>query len=143
MKVASAVRDDLPAVLELLRSADLPAAGVAEHLEGFFVARDDRGTLVGCIGAEVYEDIGLLRSLAISESSRSSGVGRALVEALLASARRDGLRALYLLTTTAERYFPRFGFEPVPRSEADSRLEASEELRGACPDSAVLMRLEL
>jgi amino-acid N-acetyltransferase len=49
----------------------------------------------------------------------------------------------HLLTTTAERYFPRFGFEVIPRAEADPKLEASEELRGACPSTAVLMRRRL
>lgn len=143
MKVEAAVRNDLPETLALLRSADLPEAGVEEHFDRFLVARDEQGRLVGCIGAEVYGDVGLLRSLAVSEEARSSGIGRTLVTALLARSRDHGLGALYLLTTTAPRYFPRFGFEPVPRSEADPRLEASEELRGACPDSAVLMRLEL
>ena len=50
---------------------------------------------------------------------------------------------MYLLTTTAEDYFPRFGFEVIDRSEADERLKESAEFRGACPDSAVCMRLSL
>lgn len=143
MKVEAASSGDVPAVLDLLRAARLPPAGVESHFDQFLVARDEGGRLAGCVGAEVYGDVALLRSLAVSEAARSSGIGRSLVEALIHRSRERGVRRLFLLTTTAEAYFPRFGFEVVPRSEADPRLEASEELRGACPDSAVLMRLEL
>lgn len=143
MRVEAASPGDLPEVLELLRGAGLPEAGVPEHFSDFLVVRDERGRIAACIGAEDYGDAGLLRSLAVAEAARRAGVGRALVEALVERSRTRGQRALYLLTTTAEAYFPRFGFDRLPRTEADSRLEASEELRGACPDSAVLMRLEL
>jgi amino-acid N-acetyltransferase len=58
-------------------------------------------------------------------------------------ARSGGARELYLLTTTAEGYFPRLGFERIARDELPAALAASEELRGACPASAVTMRLRL
>lgn len=66
-------------------------------------------------------------------------MGKLLVERLLETARARGVSAMYLLTTTADKYFPRFGFEPIPRDQADSRLQASEEFLGACPDAAVCM----
>lgn len=134
--------NDHAAVSSLLEDAELPTAGVFEHVESFLVARDHE-TLVGCIGLEVYGDVALLRSLAVTSSTRSAGVGRRLVEGLIDRARSSGVRVLYLLTTTAEEYFPRFGFERIPREQVDERLQASEELRGACPDTAVSMRLAL
>ncbi len=98
---------------------------------------------MGCIGLEAYGDVALLRSLAATSAVRGSGVGRRLVEGLIVGARSDGVSILYLLTTTADEYFPRFGFERITRGEIDERLQASEELRGACPDTAICMRLEL
>lgn len=139
--IESAQRADLPRVLEMLEESDLPVAGV-DHVDSFIVARED-GRLVGCIGLEAYEDVGLLRSLVVRSETRSSGVGKLLVERLVESARERGMSTLYLLTTTAEEYFPRFGFERIARDEADSRLHVSEEFRGACPDSAVCMRRRL
>jgi amino-acid N-acetyltransferase len=140
--VELATRTQLPRILELLEEADLPLAGVAEHAELFWVARDG-SELLGCVGLETYEDVGLLRSLVVRPTSRGSGVGELLVEALVENARAREVTALYLLTTTAEAYFPRFGFEVITREDADSRLSASEEFRGACPDSAVCMRRRL
>jgi len=139
--IETALRGELPRILELLEEAGLPVAGV-DHAEAFLVAREqaEHGCLVGCIGLEVYGDVGLLRSLAVRPDTRGGGWGKRLVERLLETARLRGVSVMYLLTTTAAEYFPRFGFEPIPREQADSRLQASEEFRGACPDSAVCMR---
>ncbi len=63
------------------------------------------------------------------------------VRALLAGAQAGGAQELVLLTTTADAWFPRFGFERMSRDAAPASLRASEEFRGACPASAVVMRL--
>ncbi len=139
IEVGVALDDDLNDVLALLEGESLPIAGVSLSDDAFLIARES-DDIVGCIGLERYGDVGLLRSLAVKGTARSHGTGRRLVEALLERARQDGVREIYLLTTTADRYFPRFGFEIIDKADADPRLSASEEFRGACPDSAVCMR---
>jgi len=136
--IERATAADGEAILELLASLELPSAGVDE-VEGSFLVARSGATIVGCIGLEIYGDIGLLRSLAVRPSEQGTGTGRRLVEELLAVAPSRGVGDVYLLTTTAERYFPRFGFELIERSNADVRLRDSEELKGACPDTAVCM----
>lgn len=138
--ISQAESKALPEVVALLKSSNLPTRGVAEHFDSFLVARGEDGSLAGCVGLEIHGDVGLLRSLAVSGPARGGGFGTRLVERLFDLARSKGVETLYLLTTTAEDYFPRFGFERLAREEADPKLEASEELRGACPASAVLMR---
>ena len=140
--IESARPSDLAAVAVLLTDSELPTAGVSDHVEQFLVARNGE-RIVGCIGIEIYDTVGLLRSLAVHEDMRGTGIGERLVHSLLDRAREHGLEAMYLLTTTADRYFPRFGFEVIARDKVDPRLNASEELRGACPDTAVSMRLKL
>lgn len=95
---------------------------------------------VGAAGLEVYGDAALLRSAVVDASRRGGGLGNGLVSALLAHAGSRGVREIYLLTTTAEDYFPRFGFTRVGREAVSPAVRASEEFRGACPDSAVAMR---
>ena len=51
--------------------------------------------------------------------------------------------ALYLLTTTAERYFPKFGFERIERAEVPLSVQTSIEFTSACPSSATVMRKQL
>lgn len=129
---------DLSRVCALLASASLPVAGVEPHLTEFIVAEDDAG-LVGVIGRETYGSTALLRSAAVEPRVRGTGLGSLLVRELTERAKADGVRSLILLTTTAEQWFPRFGFVPITRDSVPVALRASEELRGACPASAVVM----
>lgn len=140
--LASASNSDLPEILALLGANELPVAGIADHVGSALVARDN-GTIIGCAAVEVYGAAGLLRSVAVEESRRGTGLGRRLTAAVLDLARRRGVRTLYLLTTTADGFFPKFGFTTIDRAELDPALAASEELRGACPASAVAMRATL
>lgn len=69
--IDTAQRGELPRILELLEQADLPVAGV-DHAESFLVARKQERP-VGCMGLEVYGDVGLLRSLVVLPDARRLG----------------------------------------------------------------------
>ncbi|HEX2202283.1 MAG TPA: arsenic resistance N-acetyltransferase ArsN2 [Longimicrobium sp.] len=135
---------DLDAVLDLLRGAALPPDGTHAHFpDGFVVARAAGHFVTGCAGVEIYGEVGLLRSVAVLEEARGTGLGERLARAALRRAAERGVRDVYLLTTTAEGFFPRLGFERVERASLPEALEASEQLRGVCPASAAAMRLRL
>jgi amino-acid N-acetyltransferase len=143
--IRAATPADLPAMLRLLEAAELPLAGVAEGMArpgGYVVAESD-GELVGVAGLERYGAFGLLRSAAVSQAARGSGAGAALVRALLAEASAAGLSEIYLLTTTARHWFPRFGFVLIDRSTAPQEIRDSDEFRAICPVTAQVMRLVL
>jgi len=130
---------DFAGVVRLLEAADLPTAGLDRSLPDFLVA-EESGRVVGAVGLEVYGDCALLRSAVVDADRRGTGVGVDLVESLLRRAATRGVREVYLLTTTAEHFFPRFGFTRIPRSDVAQAVRASEEFRGACPDTAIAMR---
>jgi len=134
---------DLEAVLRLLNSANLTAEGVRENLENFIILPDPNSELIGVAGLEYYGDSALLRSVAVSEPHRGEGIGQTLVERCIVESKRRNVRHLYLLTETAEMFMQRFGFRRLDKGLVDSRLQASEEFKGACPDTAVTMLLEL
>lgn len=138
----SAGVEDLPEVLSLLGRAELPTGGVAEGLPHFIVAERE-GRLVGVVGLELYGGSALLRSAAVEESWRGSGVGRVLVERALDLARQRRIEDVYLLTTTAEDYFPKFGFACVSRDAVSKEVQSSIEFQTACPASAIVMRKSL
>jgi N-acetylglutamate synthase-like GNAT family acetyltransferase len=130
---------DLAQITELLTASDLPTVGVAEALDGFVVA-DEGKKIVGVVGVETCCDrYALLRSTAVSPSWRGRGLGRRLVERAVSEAEGRGIDALYLLTTTAETYFPSFGFSTVTRDQVPDEVKASDEFRSACPASATVM----
>src|SRR5262245_39549434 len=141
--IGRAADDDLPGILTLLGRAGLPTVGVAEALRGFFIARDG-DDIVGVVGIEVCCDrYALLRSTAVADAWKGRGLGRKLVERAIAEAEASRIEALYLLTTTAEHYFPSFGFARVNREDVPSEVRAAEEFTSACPASATVMTLSL
>jgi amino-acid N-acetyltransferase len=140
--IRRATAADLPGVEQLLGDAGLTAVGVQELLPTFMVADTGNG-LAGVAGLEVCCENALLRSVAVNEEWRSRGVGRALVNQVVADAESRGIRALYLLTTTADRYFPSLGFTVTSRDAVPDDVKESEEYRSICPASAVVMVREL
>lgn len=137
-RVRPAIPDDLTAVEQLLRASELPLDGVRDAFSTFVVA-DTGHELVGVAGLEVCCNNALLRSVAVRPEWRSHGVGRALVTRVLSDAEARGVHALYLLTTTAERYFPSFGFRTISRDDVPAEVRETAEFRDACPASATVM----
>jgi amino-acid N-acetyltransferase len=133
---------DFDAIAHLLRDRHLPVDGLREHLPTTLVARDG-DAIVGSAALELYDDGALLRSVAVAPGREHSGLGRTLVDAAIDLARARRIPALYLLTTTAERYFPRFGFERIERGDVPSGVQRSVEFTSACPGSAIVMRKAL
>lgn len=141
--IRAATADDVASVEAALRDSELPLDGLREQFgEGYAVAEVD-GRLIGVEGIEVHGDDGLLRSAAVISSWRGKGVGDALTRDRIEWARRRGLRSLYLLTTTAGDYFPRFGFAKVDRESAPPAVRTSREFSEACPSTALFMTLPL
>lgn len=147
--IREAVVSDLPAIERLLEESDLPTAGVAqilsEHPDHYFVAvtpgvEDD---VVGVAGLEVCTKNALLRSVAVRPEWRARHVGQELVRHVVCSAESRGIPALYLLTMTAEHYFPRFGFERIARDGVPSDIAETLEFKSACPATAVAMEKAL
>jgi amino-acid N-acetyltransferase len=142
MRFRSATIDDLSQLKTLLSASELPVDGVAEHLTDFLVA-EDGGHIRGVIGLERYGSHALLRSAVVAPTARGSGIGGQLVKQIFERAKSIGVEDLYLLTTTAQKYFPRFGFEETTRAEVPASVQESVEFRGACPETAIVMRLAL
>jgi N-acetylglutamate synthase-like GNAT family acetyltransferase len=140
--ITRASEADGPSILQLLRDSGLPTDGLADHLHTALVARDG-AVVVGCAAIELYADGALLRSVAMAPAARGRGVGGQLTEAALALARSFGVPEVYLITTTAESYFPKFGFVQTTRDRVPTGVQQSVEFRSACPASAVVMRTDL
>jgi amino-acid N-acetyltransferase len=133
---------DLPAIETLLKASALPVDGVREALPGFVVA-DAGADIVGVAGLEVCCDNALLRSVAVAADWRSRGVGRDLVNRVIADAESRGIHGLYLLTTTADRYFPSFGFSTIARADAPDDIRETGEFKYLCAASSTVMKKAL
>lgn len=142
MTIHPAHEDDLLAVERLLESQHLPLDGVDAHVRTMVVAKSGK-EVVGAAAVELYADGALLRSVVVSPHARGQGLGHRLTEAALALARSRGVDMAFLLTTTADGFFPKLGFEQIPRADVPESVQASVEFQSACPDSATVMRKRL
>ncbi len=142
MEIVPAQAEDLPALLAELSACGLPTAGIAAHLSTTLLARDGK-RLVGSAALELYGTDALLRSVAVTPSLRGQGLGERLTLAALDLAHRKRVQQVYLLTETAQDYFPRFGFRSIERSAVSPTVHQSVEWTSACPVSAQAMVFEL
>ncbi len=130
-------------VRRLLGAAALPLDDLTPgHLEHFFACGAQEAPF-GVCGVELHGRDGLLRSLAVDEKARGRGCGRALVAALEAHAQREGVRRIYLLTTTAARFFEGLGYRSVARDTAPDAIRAAPEFAALCPANAAFMAKDL
>jgi amino-acid N-acetyltransferase len=140
--IERAQQKDLAGVLALLERHGLPVDGASDMEDTLLVARLD-GALVGVAGLELYADGAPLRSVVVDAFVQGRGLGQRLTEAVLALARTYRVPAVFLLTTTADAFFPRFGFERINRDEVPESVQQSVEFQSACPASAIVMRKSL
>lgn len=137
--IALARWSDYDVVAALLEREHLPLDGLRQHFENAIVARAEN-RIIGCAALEMYEGGALLRSVAVDAEYRGTGVGSELTRAASQLATRRLVPAIYLLTTTAERFFRKFDFEIVDRADVPASVRASAEFTHACPSSAIIMR---
>lgn len=138
-----ALPDDLDDARTLLKDAGLPFEDLtAESMQDFIVLRRE-GALLAVGGLECHGDDGLLRSVVVSDTLRGSGLGRQITAAVEHRARGKGIRALYLLTTTAADFFPRLGYARFDRAAVPAGIAQSTEFATICPASATCMKKNL
>ena len=97
-----------------------------EDVQEFWVAERD-GAVVGCGALHVlWEDLAEIRTVAVHPDCIGQGVGRALVQQLIAQGRELGLRRIFVLTFE-ERFFSRHGFRVIDGTPVTA--EVYEEMR--------------
>ena len=131
-----------PAAHRDLSANGLPPDGLAGHLGSTLVARS-AGRVVGSAAVEMYGPHALLRSVAVDKDHRGGGLGQRLTRKVLELARERGAVAAFLLTGTADGFFPRFGFEPSGRSGVPEAVRGSVEFVSACPESTRAVSADL
>ena len=134
---------EIAEIRALLAAAYLPVADANDsHVPCFLVAAETHG-IIGTVAVEPCGGYGLLRSLAVRPEARGRGIGRRLVTECETRARQTGLRGLYLLTTTAERFFGTLGYDELERWELPESVRRTEAFRSLCPESAIAMMKRL
>ncbi len=123
----------------LLQQNNLPVADLEEGKQTFWIVMDGEN-IASVIGLEQYGSYGLLRSMATDKNHRDKGMAALLIETLIAGARHNTIKEVYLLTETAATYFEKKGFEKVNRDEVPEEIKQSKEFSHVCPATATVMK---
>jgi amino-acid N-acetyltransferase len=92
-----------------------------ERIRDMIVARVG-GEIIGMAAFHVlWQDLGEVRSLAVSPDRRSAGVGGKLLEACMEDAKELGIRKVFSLTYRPE-FFEGHGFTQVDKSELPHKV---------------------
>jgi amino-acid N-acetyltransferase len=127
----------------LLEAQGLPISDITdEHLEHFFYIGSD-GSPSGLVGVEIYGTNALLRSLVVTDTARTQGIGASLVQHAEDYAASHSVADMYLLTTTAESFFERRGYRRVDRTQAPRAIQSTPEFASLCPASSAFMIKQL
>jgi amino-acid N-acetyltransferase len=136
-------RPSRSAAVALLQAQGLPFSDITvDHLEHFFFI-EAHGSPTGLVGVEIYGTDALLRSLVIAEEARNQGLGSALVRHAEDYAAARQIRVMYLLTTTAENFFQRRGYQRVDRTQAPGSIRSTPEFAGLCPANSAFMSKQI
>ena len=130
-------------VMNLLAACALPNSDISEKKLQHFFGCGAEGNPRGVIGVELYGDVALLRSLAVEEDARGKGCGKGLVGEAEHHAAKSGVKRLYLLTTSAEKFFATLGYAAVDRNSAPAAIRNTTEFSSICSTTAILMAKDL
>ncbi len=128
MKIRKAVLADVPDIQKLInyfakKDMMLPRSlnHLYENIRDYYVA-EEKGKMVGCAALHiVWGDLAEVNSLAVRESHKGRGTGRALVLKCLAEARALGIARVFALTYVP-RFFRRCGFSGIAKSKLPQKI---------------------
>ena len=130
--------NDFAGIIKLLQEEKLPTQDLTPGISHFLVIELDE-KIVGVAGIELYENLGLLRSVAVDKNYRNRSLATILIDNLLLYAAQQGITTLYLITTGAENYFEKKGFVAVNRDRVPGAIKSSSEFSTMCPSTATVM----
>jgi len=142
MDIRQAAENEYRAIAHLLASNHLPTADIHEKNITLFVGLIDE-KVVATIGVETYGNEALLRSLCVKDGFKNQKLGEKMLAYLLSFCTHENIQTVYLLTTTAEHYFVRHGFETITRDETPQSIQHTREFQSICPSSAIIMALNV
>ena len=140
--IVNGTHESIFEVKELLKKQNLPHQDIEKHITNFLLMKVEN-KLFGTIGMEIYNNHGLLRSLAVDNCYQNKGYAKLLVKELEKKASSTGVDTLYLLTTTAKVFFERLKYSIYDKNDTPLEIQQTAEFTFLCPSTAISMNKNL
>ena len=141
MNIVPASQNGFTAAIRLLEKSGLPTSDIDPGKQLFVM--EDGDNVIATVAAEYDYNDALLRSLSVDEEYRNKGVGEQLVSFIENYVQQQGVERVFILTTTAAKFFSKRGYIPVERSDVPEFIKNTSEFGSICPSSAVVMKKSL
>jgi amino-acid N-acetyltransferase len=128
-------------VIAQLAKSSLPVDDLDENKSLYALIKD--GDIIDTGGLEFFGDCALVRSASIKEEERGRGLGKKINRHLEKIAKDNGVQFLYLLTTTANEFFAKEGYEIINREIVPDTIKSSTEFTSVCPSTAIVMKKKI
>ena len=117
---------------------------LCRHIKEYVVAQGPDGAIVGCGSLKVYSQaLGEIAGLAVHPDAQGGGVGRAIMETLVAEARASGLTEVLALTRKPA-FFLKLGFLPSEKEHFPLKVWADCARcprQNCCDEVAVVLKV--
>ncbi len=138
MNIVPASQNSFTAAIDLLKKNNLPTEDIHPGTQLFVIEEND--SVIGTVAVEYDFNVALLRSLSVSDGKRNSGIGEFLVRFVENYVQKQGVHSIYLLTTTAEKFFLKKGYEKIDRINVPDFVKNTKEYSLLCSSSSALMK---
>lgn len=141
MNIVPASQNSFTAAINLLKKNNLPTEDIHPGTQLFVIEEND--SVIGTVAVEYDFNVALLRSLSVSDGKRNSGIGQLLVGFIENYVQKQGVHSIYLLTTTAEKFFLKNGYEKIDRNNVPGFIQNTREYSVLCSSSSTIMKKQL
>ncbi|GIZ51885.1 GNAT family N-acetyltransferase [Noviherbaspirillum aridicola] len=134
--------DEVRPLQVMLASCNMPSSDVtSKNFKDFLVARkgSDGKTMLACVGMERYGDSALVKTLAVEPSVRGQGWAKQMLGLVEERARREGIRAAYVVTNEAIDFFTARGYERIVPTDVPEELR-NTRVFAVIPPMAVCLK---
>ena len=142
MNYKNASLKDFKIIQSLLKQTKLPYEDCKEHIDNFILIEKD-SQVIGIGGLELYNNLALLRSIAVIPKLQGKGLGIKIYNKLKEKAINSGVNRLFLLTQTADIFFEKQGFIKVERDKIPEQIKKTKQFSSLCPSSAIIMSIDI
>lgn len=142
LQIEPALESDYKEISYLLNVNELPSSDITEDHVQIFVGLNQQ-EIIGTIGLQKYDSIGLLRSLVVKDGYKSQKIAGKLLHYIFDYCVMHKITELYLLTTSAEEYFYKYGFQKIERILVPEVIKETKQYQEICPKVAVVMHKSL
>lgn len=143
--VRFAGKQDIAKIINYLEKAKLGTEGIIDSIDYFLLMENRQGEILATLGIEPVGNIGLLRSLAITQTLKEADI-LLLFNQMLLLAKEKSLSTLYLATNKPESssFFQMLGFRTLETIDVPVQLKQLIHVQHILTvDNSLFMELKL